>query len=126
MQPDCTIERHKARLVARSFSQTRGIDYFETFSHVVRYESVRAILALATKHDMELVQFDVKTAFLNSSLDEDVYMQEPEGYEDGLDHVCHLRKGLYGLKHLETEILGSTTLLLPVIFGNQRLIRVSL
>ena len=98
LQPDGTIERHKARLVARGFSQTRGIDCFETFSPVVRYESVRTVLAIVAKHDMELAQFDVKTAFLNSSLEEEIYMQQPEGYEDGSDRVCRLKKGLYGLK----------------------------
>lgn len=79
MQSDGTIERYKARLVARGFSQTQGIDYFETFSPVVRYESVRAVLAVAAKHNMELMQFDIKTAFLNSQLNEDIYMQQPEG-----------------------------------------------
>lgn len=98
LQSDGTIKRYKARLVARGFSQIQGIDYFETFSPVVRYESVRAILAVVAKHNMELMQFDVKTAFLNSSLKEDIYMQQPEGYEDGSDRVCHLKKGLYGLK----------------------------
>jgi hypothetical protein len=78
LKMDGTIERYKARLVARGFSQTEGIDYFETFSPVVRYESVRAILAVVAKHNMELAQFDVKTAFLNSSLEVDIYMQQPE------------------------------------------------
>jgi len=98
LQPNGMIERCKARLVARGFSQTEGIDYFETFSPVVRYESVRTILAVVAKHDMELAQFDIKTAFLNGSLEEDIYMQQPKGYEDGSNRVCHLKKGLYGLK----------------------------
>jgi len=95
---DGTIKRYKARLVARGFSQTHGVNYFETFSPVVRYESVRTILATAAKYNMELVQFDVKTAFLNSPLEEDIYMQQPEGYKDGTSRVCHLKKGLYELK----------------------------
>lgn len=98
LRPDGTIERYKARLVARGFSQTQGIDYFETFAPVVRYESVRAVLAIAAKHDMELIQFDVKTAFLNSYLDEEIYMQQPQGYDDGSGYVCRLKKCLYGLK----------------------------
>lgn len=59
---------------------------------------MRAILATVAKYNMELVQFDVKTAFLNSPLEEDIYMQQPEGYEDRSSRVCHLKKGLYGLK----------------------------
>lgn len=98
LQPDGTIKRYKARLVARGFSQTQGLDYFETFSPVVRYESVRAVLAIAAKHDVELAQFDVKTAFLNSPLEEEIYMQQPEGYDDGSSRVCRLKKGIYGLK----------------------------
>lgn len=65
---------------------------------MVRYESVRTILAVVAKHDMQLAQFDVKTAFLNSPFEEDIYMQQPEGYEDGSDRVCYLKKGLYELK----------------------------
>jgi len=98
LESDGTIKRYKARLVARGFSQTKGIDYFETFAPVVRYESVRIILSIAAKHNMELMQFDIKTAFLNSPIEEDIYMQQPEGYEDGSNRVCHLKRGIYGLK----------------------------
>ena len=96
--PDGTLNRRKARLVARGFSQTAGVDYFETFAPVVRYESVRCVLSLAAARDMEIRQFDVKTAFLNGKLDEVVFMQQPEGYEDGTDRVCKLKRSLYGLK----------------------------
>ncbi|UYV66641.1 K02A2.6-like, partial [Cordylochernes scorpioides] len=75
------IDRYRARLVAKGFSQRRGIDYKETFAPVVRYDSVRVLLALATVMDMEIMQFDIKTAFLNGDLDEDIYMQIPEGIE---------------------------------------------
>ena len=75
-----------------------GLDYFETFSPVVRYESVRCILSLAASCDMEVKQFDVKTAFLNGILEEEVYMSQPEGYEDGSDRVCLLKRSIYGLK----------------------------
>lgn len=98
LKPDGIIERYKARLVARGFHQTKGVDYFETFSPVVRYESVRTVLAMAAKFDMEIVQFDIKTAFLNSPLEESIYMHQPEGYEDGTNRVCHLKRSLYGLK----------------------------
>jgi len=78
LESDGTIKRYKARFVARGFSQTKGVDYFETFAPAVRYESVRIILSIATKHNMELMQFDIITAFLNSPIEEDIYMQQPE------------------------------------------------
>ena len=96
--PDGTLARRKARLVARGFTQREGVDYFETFSPVVRYESVRCILAIAAARDMEMTQFDVKTAFLNGDLKEDIFMHQPEGYDDKSGRVCKLRKSLYGLK----------------------------
>ena len=96
--PDGSLDRRKARLVARGFSQTRGLDYFETFSPVVRYESVRCVLSLAAAWNMEIKQFDVKTAFLNGELDEEVFMEQPEGYQDGSDRVCKLQRSIYGLK----------------------------
>lgn len=98
LNPDGSILKRKARLVARGFSQVSGVDYFETFSPVVRYESVRCILALAASLDMEMVQFDVKTAFLNGSLNEVIFMNQPEGYEDGTERKCRLMRSLYGLK----------------------------
>lgn len=97
---DGSVTRFKARLVARGFSQQQGRDYDETFSPVVRGESIRALLALATREDMVLHQMDVQTAFLNGTLDEEVYMQQPEGYEEeGREQqVCRLHKSIYGLK----------------------------
>ncbi|UYV85057.1 K02A2.6-like, partial [Cordylochernes scorpioides] len=93
------IDRYRARLVAKGFSQRRGIDYKETFAPVVRYDSVRVLLALATAMDMEIMQFDIKTAFLNGDLDEDIYMQIPEGIEvENKNLVCKLKKSLYRLK----------------------------
>ncbi|UYV73987.1 hypothetical protein LAZ67_11001719 [Cordylochernes scorpioides] len=93
------IDRYRARLVGKGFSQRRGIDYKETFAPVVRYDSVRVLLALATVMDMEIMQFDIKTAFLNGDLDEDIYMQIPEGKEvENKNLVCKLKKSLYGLK----------------------------
>lgn len=96
--PDGSIDRYKARLVVRGFTQEYGIDYRETFSPVVRFTSVRAILALAASKRMKLKQFDVKTAFLNGELEEDVFMSQPIGYDDGSGKVCKLIKSLYGLK----------------------------
>lgn len=98
LKSDGSLDRRKARLVARGFTQTAGMDYFETFSPTSRYESVRCVLALAASWDMDIVQFDVKTAFLNSKLEEDVHMTQPEGYDDKSGRVCKLLRSLYGLK----------------------------
>lgn len=92
------IDRYKARLVARGFSQEYGIDYEETFSPVARFTSIRCILAMAAVQNMALKQFDIKTAFLYGDLAENVYMQQPKGYDDGSERVCKLLKSLYGLK----------------------------
>ena len=97
---DGSVERYKARLVAKGFNQKEGIDYNETFAPVAKFCSIRALLALAAREDMEIHQMDVKTAFLNGDLDEDIYMKQPQGYVvDGKeDYVCKLHKALYGLK----------------------------
>ena len=97
-----TIEprRFKARLVARGFTQNEGIDFTEVFSSVVRHASIRIILALVVVQDMHLEQMDVKTAFLHGELQEEIVMQQPEGYvaSGKEDCVCLLKKSLYGLK----------------------------
>lgn len=111
--PDGSIDRYKARLVVRGFTQEYGVDYQETFSPVVKFTSIRAILALAAARRMKLRQFDVKTAFLNGVLQEDVFMSQPTGYDDGSGRVCKLNKSLYGLKQASrcwnkrfTEFIG--------------------
>jgi hypothetical protein len=95
---DGSVDRFKARLVAKGYSQTAGIDYTETFSPVARFDSIRAVLSVAAAEKLNLHQFDVKTAFLYGTIDELIYMQQPEGFEDGTDRVCMLKKSLYGLK----------------------------
>lgn len=92
------VERHKARLVARRFRQREGIDYQETHSPVVRFDSIRAILAVASCERMHIKQFDVKTAFLYGDIEETIHMLQPEGYDDGSGRVCKLKRSLYGLK----------------------------
>jgi hypothetical protein len=97
---DGSIEKHKARFVARGFSQKEGIDYEETFAPVARYTSIRTIIALAAKMKWKLHQMDVKTTFLNGVIEEEVYIEQPQGFEveDRKTHVCRLKKALYGLK----------------------------
>uniref|UniRef100_A0A1J3K4I8 Retrovirus-related Pol polyprotein from transposon TNT 1-94 n=2 Tax=Noccaea caerulescens TaxID=107243 RepID=A0A1J3K4I8_NOCCA len=104
---DCNgnVERYKARLVAKGFNQKEGIDYCETFSPVSRKDSLRIILALVAQYDLELHQMDVKTAFLNGDLEEEVYMRQPEGFiiEGQEDMVCKLKKSIYGLKQASRQ-----------------------
>lgn len=92
--------RYKARLVAKGFSQIPGIDFTDIFSPVVKQTSIRLILGMVAQNDLELEQLDVKMAFLHGDLDEEIYMEQPEGYYiDGKrDYVCKLEKSLYGLK----------------------------
>jgi hypothetical protein len=92
--------RYRARLVAKGFTQIQGIDYDETFSPVARFESLRLILALAALEDWEIHQMDIKSAFLNGLLEEEIYMEQPEGFiTPGQESkVCLLKKAIYGLK----------------------------
>lgn len=92
------LVRHKARLVAKGFSQIEGIDYNETFSPVVRYTSIRFLLALAVKFDLKISQMDAVSAFLNGKLDTEVYMEQPELFNDSTNRYCKLKKSIYGLK----------------------------
>lgn len=96
------VVRHKARLVAQGYSQVPGQDYFDTYAPVAKLSSIRTILAIAAIKDWEVHQMDVDTAFLQSPVDEEIYVCQPQGYErygpGGTELVCRVHKSLYGLK----------------------------
>lgn len=110
---DGTVVRHKARLVAKGCSQQYGIDYGETFSPVVRYSSIRMLIALAAQRSMGIDQMDAVTAYLQSTLNEEIYAMQPDGFDDSSGKGCRLRKAMYGLKqsgrqwnqHLDAALL---------------------
>ena len=93
-------EKHKACFVARVFSQKEGIDFEKTFAPAAKYTLVRAIIAIATTKDWKIHQMDVKTAFLNRKIEEEVYLKQLEGFvtHDVASYVCKMKKALYGLK----------------------------
>ncbi|KAH9736282.1 hypothetical protein KPL71_018042 [Citrus sinensis] len=100
MKADGSIDKYKARLVIKGYSQREGFDYFDTYSPVTRINSIRMIIAVAALRNLEIHQMDVKTTFLNEDLDEEIYMEQPEGFiTPGQEKkVCKLVKSLYGLK----------------------------
>ena len=98
---DGSIEKYKARFVARGFSQKEGIDYEETFAPVVRYTSITSVLSLVAMMKWKIHQMDVKTTFSNGVVEQEVYVEQSLGFEihDRATHVCKLKKALYSLKH---------------------------
>ena len=100
MNENGNIVRNKARLVVKGYNQEEGIDFDETYALVARLEAVRLLLAYACMCNLKLSQIDVKSAFLNGFLNEEVYVSQPPGFEDYLypNHVFNLKKALYGLK----------------------------
>ena len=95
---DGDLLKYKGRLVVKGFAQQPGFDYIETYSLVIRMETLRAILAISAIRRFVMRQMDVKGAYLNGTLKERVYMHQPDGYEDGTERLCLLVKTLYGLK----------------------------
>ena len=101
MRPDGTVEKYKTRLVAKGYTQKEGEDYFDTYSPVARLMTIRVLIILAVSHGFLIHQMNVKTAFLNGELEEEIYMDQPDGFvakgQEG--KVCKLLNSLYGLRH---------------------------
>ena len=95
-----SVARYKARLVTKGFTQEYGLDYYETFSSVVKAQTIRVVLALAMHYHWQVKQLDLSNAFLHGTLDQKVYMQQPQGFVDSTcpEYICKLTKSLYGLK----------------------------
>ncbi|XP_073811779.1 uncharacterized protein [Musca autumnalis] len=98
------VIKHKARLVIKGCSQKQGIDFQETYSPVVRYASMRYLLSIAAQFNLDIEQMDAVTAFLQGELDEEIFMEPPEGIEgDFVGKVCRLNKAIYGLKQASRQ-----------------------
>jgi hypothetical protein len=95
---DGSLERYKARLVARGFQHEQGRDYDETFAPIAHMTTIRTLLTVPSVREWSITQLDVKNVFFNGELREDVYMHPPPGYSVPEGMVCHLRRSLYGLK----------------------------
>jgi hypothetical protein len=100
LRPDGTIKKYQTRLVAKDYTQKEGEDYFDTYSPVARLTTIRVLLSLAASHGLLVHQMDVKTTFLNGVLEEEIYMDQPDGFvakgQEG--KVCKLLKSLYSRK----------------------------
>ncbi|GJS05465.1 retrotransposon protein, putative, ty1-copia subclass [Tanacetum coccineum] len=102
---DGAVHTYKACLVAKGYTQTSGIDYEETFSPIADIRAIRILIAITTFYDYEIWQMDVKTAFLNAYLSEEVYMEQPEGFVNPKypNRVCKLKRSIYGLKQASRQ-----------------------
>ncbi|KAL0370487.1 UNVERIFIED_CONTAM: Retrovirus-related Pol polyprotein from transposon RE2 [Sesamum angustifolium] len=100
LNADGSNTKHKARLVAKGYSQLPGIDYTETFAPVARLDTIRALIAIAANKKWKIYQMDVKSAFLNGYIDEEIYVEQPQGFiaKGSEENVLRLKKALYGLK----------------------------
>jgi hypothetical protein len=111
------VTSNKARLVAKGYSQVKGLDFDETYAPVARLESIRILLSYATYHGFKLYQMDVKSAFLNGPIKEEVYVEQPPGFEDSEypNHVYKLSKALYGLKQAQEHGMNACEIFLSLM-----------
>jgi hypothetical protein len=100
LNADGTINKHKARIVVKGYAQVFGVDFSETYAPVARLDTIRMLLAIAAHKGWKIFQLDVKSAFLNGYLQEEIYVEQPKGFmvEGEEDKVYLLKKALYGLK----------------------------
>ena len=100
VNPDGSVARLKARLMAKGYAQTYGVYYFDSFSPVAKMTYVRLFISLAATHNWDLHRLDIKNAFLHGHLQDEVYMEQPPGFfaQGEIGRVCRLRRSLYGLK----------------------------
>nr|GEZ48348.1 hypothetical protein [Tanacetum cinerariifolium] len=122
---DVVVYNFKARLVAKGFTQTYGVDYEETFSPVADIRAIRILIAVAAYYDYQIWQMDVKTAFLNGHLSEEVYMEQLEGFVNPKypNHVCKLKHSIYGLKSFDMKDLAEAAYILGIKIYRDRLKR---
>jgi hypothetical protein len=97
---DGIVVRNKARLIAQGYTQMKGLDFRKTYAPIARLEAIRILLAYICAHNIKLYQMDIKSVFFNGYINEEVYVDQPLGFEDDkkLNHVYKLKKILYGLK----------------------------
>jgi len=102
---DGEVIRNKARLVCKGYAQVEGIDFKETFTPMARLEAIRMFLAFASYKKLKVYQMDVKSSFINGYLEEEVYIEQPEGFQlnNNGDYVCKHRKAHYGIKQEPRE-----------------------
>ena len=100
LRPDGFVDKFKARLVAKGFTQKPGVEYFDVYAPIARITTIRVLIALALIHKLVIHQMDVKATFLNTDLDEEIYMEQPKGFiaRGQENKVCKLIRSLYDLK----------------------------
>jgi hypothetical protein len=111
------VIRNKARLMAKGYSQVEGLDFGETYEPIARLESIRILLAYATYHGFKLYRMDVKSAFLNGLIKEEVYVEQPPGFEDSEfpNHVYKLSKALYGSSKPQEHVMNACEIFLSLM-----------